>query len=649
MVADDTLLRSRIPRLCYLPRRVLAHWTIESVSVSGGFLSDLPLPLRPGLVCVIGPRGSGKSTLAEALRAALGGTPSGASKSRLDFIKATLGGAVVTVTTARSAERAGIVVRRVVGQPAVVCWADDRPITGVDLDRGTFLPLDAYSGAEIETIADESVGGRRKALLDDLCTDEMQQIHLALADRRRELDANGDAITAARRRITDLTEQLEELGDAKSRVDALPPVPAQAASPELDASSRRRLKNEQEKKAAERITATLSGVRDRVATAATGALADFDRPVTEADSPNDAVGKRVAAVLTTARAELDRLRSGFDQAVAAAAAEVEPLFADLAAAHAAQESEHARLQQLNLQAAQAYEARTAAERAVAEAADLQLRRDSAEAERARRHDARQALKADYLLPRDRVSEARERVAAALQLGTGERVRIRVQRNADWLEYQERLSLGLKGSSLRNQGELLARLVEVRPEVMAQILHSNDAAELETQTTLGRERCRKVLDALRQTEDPLKLEVVTTDDKVCIELNVAATGDPHFKDAAELSRGQKCTALLPILLARRDSPLLIDQPEDNLDNHFIYETVVGAIRRLKPRRQMLFITHNANIPVLGGADLVVVMNSDGRRGYVQKTGSVDYCRDEIVDLLEGGAEAFELRRQRYGGS
>jgi energy-coupling factor transporter ATP-binding protein EcfA2 len=626
----------------------LAHWAIDSMSVSGGFLSDLSLSLAPGLVCVIGPRGSGKSTLAEALRTALGGLPPGATKPRLDFIKATLGGAVLTVTTARSDDRAAMVVRRVVGQPANVGWADDRPITGVDLDRGTFLPLDAYSGAEIETIADESVGGRRKALLDDLCADEMQRIHLALADRRRELDANGDAITATRRRIADLTEQLEELGDAQSRVEALPNVPARAASPELDASSRQRLRNEQEKKAAERIATALTTVRERTASAVAAALADLARPVTEPDSPNDPVGRQVTAALIAARAELGRLAAEFERVVTGAAAETEPLLAELASCHAAQEAEHARLQQLNLQAAQAYEARTAAERALAAAVELRRAREAADAELARLHEARQTLKADYFLTRDRVSEARERVAAELQRNTGERVRIRVQRNADWLEYQERLSLGLKGSNLRNQSELLAKLVEVRPEVMAQILRDDDAAELETQTTLGRERCRKVLDALRQAEDPLKLEVVTTDDKVCIELNVSTGGEPHFKDAAELSRGQKCTALLPILLARRDAPLLIDQPEDNLDNHFIYETVVGAIRRLKPRRQMIFITHNANIPVLGGADLVVVMNSDGRRGYVQKTGSVDDCRDEIVDLLEGGAEAFELRRKRYGG-
>jgi ABC-type protease/lipase transport system fused ATPase/permease subunit len=96
-------------------------------------------------------------------------------------------------------------------------------------------------------------------------------------------------------------------------------------------------------------------------------------------------------------------------------------------------------------------------------------------------------------------------------------------------------------------------------------------------------------------------------------------------------------------------LIIDQPEDNLDNHFIFETVVNALQRLKRRRQMIFITHNANIPVLAEADLVLVMNSDGRVGFVETSGTVDECRDQIIDLLEGGREAFELRSKRYGSA
>jgi len=166
------------------------------------------------------------------------------------------------------------------------------------------------------------------------------------------------------------------------------------------------------------------------------------------------------------------------------------------------------------------------------------------------------------------------------------------------------------------------------------------------THFGAERSRKILDAFRESLDPLALEVTAIEDRIAIELNVSTVEPPHFKDASDLSRGQKCTALLPILLARRDNPLIIDQPEDNLDNHFIFETIVNAVHRMKKRRQMIFITHNANIPVLAEAELVLVMNSDGRVGAIEKRGTVDECREQIIELLEGGREAFELRSKRY---
>jgi len=261
-------------------------------------------------------------------------------------------------------------------------------------------------------------------------------------------------------------------------------------------------------------------------------------------------------------------------------------------------------------------------------------------------ETRKSLKADHILMRDQVSLIRDEVASELQHEAGERVRIRVMRNADYLSYQEKLVEGLKGARVRNQNELLGTLMQLRPEQLAQIIQSNDLELFEEVTHFGAERSRKILDAFRESLDPLALEITAIEDRIAIELNVATTGGPHFKDASDLSRGQKCTALLPILLARRDNPLVIDQPEDNLDNHFIFETVVNAVKRMKRRRQMIFITHNANIPVLAEAELVLVMTSDGRVGAIEKHGTVDECREQIIELLEGGREAFELRSKRY---
>jgi len=121
---------------------------------------------------------------------------------------------------------------------------------------------------------------------------------------------------------------------------------------------------------------------------------------------------------------------------------------------------------------------------------------------------------------------------------------------------------------------------------------------------------------------------------------------NYKDSLTLSTGQKCTAILPILLMDSENPLLVDQPEDNLDNRFIFETVVGSIRRIKRCRQLLFVTHNPNIPVLADAERVFVLDSNGSAATKANEGSVDQCKPDIITLLEGGEEAFKRRKERY---
>lgn len=266
---------------------------------------------------------------------------------------------------------------------------------------------------------------------------------------------------------------------------------------------------------------------------------------------------------------------------------------------------------------------------------------------ARLSDARRELRRDYNLLRDSVSAIRVRVATELQAQAGHNVRIRVRRNADRLEYQQQIAKALHGQNLRQHDAIIEAILKLRPDELSQLIEHRNEDELDRLCEIGPERAHRVMDGLRSTIDALALETLALDDEISIELNVGSIAAPLFRDASQLSRGQKCTALLPLLLARRDVPLVIDQPEDNLDNHFIFNTVVDTILRVKEKRQMIFITHNANIPVLGDADLVVVLDSDGEKGFVRKAGSLDECRREIIDLLEGGEDAFDRRRQRYG--
>ena len=120
---------------------------------------------------------------------------------------------------------------------------------------------------------------------------------------------------------------------------------------------------------------------------------------------------------------------------------------------------------------------------------------------------------------------------------------------------------------------------------------------------------------------------------------------------DLSKGQRATALLLLLLGASRAPLVIDQPEDDLDNRFVYDGIVKNLRELKGKRQIIASTHNANVPVLGDAELIVALEGSGQNGKPVDggIGSLDDAtiRALAEAILEGGSAAFNARQHLYG--
>ncbi len=164
--------------------------------------------------------------------------------------------------------------------------------------------------------------------------------------------------------------------------------------------------------------------------------------------------------------------------------------------------------------------------------------------------------------------------------------------------------------------------------------------------------------LAQASDEIfmKLEELELPATTKIELNTSSDGEQETWQTLEaLSTGQKATAVLLLLLLESEAPLVVDQPEDDLDNRFITEGVVPTMKDEKRKRQFIFSTHNANIPVLGDAELIIGLSTGIQNDTVQgKTnerymGSIDMqpVREMVEEILEGGKTAFEMRRQKYG--
>lgn len=123
---------------------------------------------------------------------------------------------------------------------------------------------------------------------------------------------------------------------------------------------------------------------------------------------------------------------------------------------------------------------------------------------------------------------------------------------------------------------------------------------------------------------------------------------HNKPLGKLSLGQRSSALVLFILSQAKNDLIIiDQPEDDLDNKVIYEEVIKTLRNQKGRAQFIFATHNANIPVLGDSEQVLAMDYDESSISIV-SGSIDNpdIQEKIVEIMEGGKEAFERRTEIY---
>jgi energy-coupling factor transporter ATP-binding protein EcfA2 len=144
----------------------------------------------------------------------------------------------------------------------------------------------------------------------------------------------------------------------------------------------------------------------------------------------------------------------------------------------------------------------------------------------------------------------------------------------------------------------------------------------------------------------EIELLLPEDE--IEVQYKPNAAAAFKSLSTASAGQKTTAILTFILSYGKSPLILDQPEDDLDNRLVYELIVDRLKQAKKQRQIIVVTHNANIPVNGDAEFIISMNSESKALEVLYSGTVEqpHIKKEICDVMEGTEQAFDMRSKRY---
>lgn len=624
------------------------HTQLRSIAATGGFLEQCPVELAPGLTCIIGARGTCKSTLVESIRFAFdsdaeriaalvseeGGVYQG---STTGLIRATLRGGSIrcTVVDVHDADATFVLEREVDGETRIF-------IDGVreHAQRDVLHAVEIFSQGDLQRIAEDSNDDMRLALIDRpnkariaqlvkervLAADQLQQLGLRVRETRAQIATFQHEIA----QLTALEEQL------RRQREACPEL-----TPEFEAERVAHARRQRVLEAVREVDARRTEIAAHLSRALDPARQAAEALVRVRDGREVEVGHDVRAGLETVEATVADLRAA---ASAIDAVVMGPAIDALARAFEEQSEKFFRLRQEQQAANESLKQQQHLQRQVDH-----LRRQAKDLEKARGSEKRlleERGRARGALARidDEIYTLRIAEVDAINADHGGTVQLTLRSGSGAPRYVERLIQLLTGSRIRQQEEVAKALADtIAPSMLIDLVEAGNAQRLAELLDRDLGQMNRVVAHLSDHADLYALEAEPP--AVRLEITFYEGGEP--KRVETLSKGQRATALLPIILRPLPYPLLFDQPEDDLDNKFIFSTLIKTIRELKHKRQLIFVTHNANIPVLGGADRVVVMHMETpSRAAAPRCGSVDERKREILDLLEGGAEAFALREAHY---
>lgn len=621
------------------------HSVFESMRIHGGYLDGVEARFSEHLNALIGGRGTGKSTLIECLRYVLELSPKGkqALKLHQDIVKENLGKQAGSIElTLHSAAQHGhrFTISRRFGEPPIV--RDASGSVSQQTPRDLLPQIEVYGQNEIFELAQD--GPSRARLLE-----RFLPVDGAGSERRealrKKLAENAQKLIKARTDLDEVMEKVARLPKLGEQLKGFQDLGIEAKLAKMPLYAR-------ERQLVERVGQEIARLDTGVQ-----ALGESLPDLTFL-SDKALEGLPDASLLVAMRSELERLKGEFvkyqatlQEAIRSGKTALEPRVAAWRAAVKAgeEELEEALTGLPDMAGKSGREVGTA------------YRQLTQEIERIKPLDARKTTLAQLLgsLEQERknliaeLSDVRRSRASTLQAAVASlnqrlkgklRVELRVEGD------RSALKEFLAGCRLEGVGEKRLAWIEERevtPLALARAIREG-AAKLASEYGVT----PVIADAFAKLpySKLLELEAVELTDYVGIELNVAHGDAEQYKDLARLSTGQQCTAILHLLLLDNFDPLVVDQPEDNLDNAFIAERIVRELRDAKTRRQFLFSTHNANIPVFGDAEWIGVLTASENRGALEPghQGSIDvaYIREQAAEILEGGRAAFTQRKEMY---
>jgi len=621
------------------------HTEMVALTWEGGFLDGAAIHFNGNLNTLIGGRGTGKSTIIESLRYVLDLEPFGeeAKKASLGILKKVIrsGTKISLLVRSHHPSLKDYLIERTYPNPPVIKDVDENvlSLTPRDICRN----VEIYGQHEIGELTKPTT--KLSRLLDRFLDED---IHLAERKRkaRKELAFN-------RGKLIDNQKELNEISENLSRLPAL----EETFKRFKEAGLEERLKDQsllvKEEQVLKTARSRLSQVREGLENIRM--MVEVDRTfVSEAalkDLPAKETLRKLDLILASLETNLRKIVGEYEKYLGTAETDTEKVSETWERRHQEVQHEYEKLlRELQKEAIDGEEF-VRISRQIEGLKPLKDRQEKLNREKEALSVRRRNLLIDWEDIKGAEFRSLDKATKRVNRKLDKQVRVDVAFCGDREPLFNVLHERIGGQLKRTIDTLGERDDLSLSEFIATC--RKGPAELQSKFDITPDQARRIGEAGEEVF--MELEELDLPHTTIMKLNIGSPDREVWKEMKELSTGQKATAVLLLLLLEADAPLIIDQPEDDLDNLFIAEGIVPKMREEKRRRQFVFSTHNANIPVLGDAELIVGLKAVGEaeEGHgeipLEWMGSIDdeNVRLNVEEILEGGRDAFEIRRAKYG--
>ncbi len=612
---------------------------VRGFAITGGFLHGEKIHFSDNLNCLIGGRGTGKSTAIRALAYAFG----------LNDEFAEFDNCPDSVTVFCE-DANGILYRyvRTRGGDIEVKAKEEGWVTGVPIDA---FRIEYFGQGELAKVAEDPLKNpelfqefldRHTNLRDLLEIEESLVTSLREnAGRLNPLESAFGQLTAQKKSLEEIEKKLKIAEEGNLR---------EAVGTQSRLASEKAIRESVEAIAAEYLTGwTLSGIQrsfDQIMATA-GTCTEDEASIKAMQGIEEVLSRNNAAVKQTELELNSQLKS--------CAKELKRLAAELKAAHQRMSGEVAtKLADLKARGlatdTASLELLLRQKTSVAkDIAAVEQRSD----ERKKCRDQRSKLRMELKQVREGMTVRRKAQLKTINAnlsGTIKDYTIFVKYDDAGITTEFGLFMQQKMHGTYLQDNVIADLCSrITPSELADLVLDRSTNRIATTAQISIEWAEKIVEKLCYWNILFELQTLAKQPKPIITVRTKST-PARTIPILQLSDGQRHTILLTIaMLAESNVPLVIDQPEDDLDNAFIFSSVVRTLRAIKEKRQVILVTHNANIAVLGDSELILPMHRENDCGKSKACGSIDAdaTRQCVLDILEGGPEAFLRRKEMYG--